>query len=249
MNTILTSLFSRKSVRAYTDREITEEQKNLIFESALQAPTAGNQTLYTMLEISDPGIKKSLSVLCDNQPFINDAKLVVVFLADCQRWTDCYAYAGVSCRKPGYGDMLLACEDAMIAAQNTVTAAESLGIGSCYIGDILEHKEKISELLELSPLTFPVTMVVFGYPTEQQKNRTKPKRAGRRFIVQENTYRRLSEQELRLMYGEQQTGQSDFNAWMKAFCERKYMSDFSKEMTRSVGAYFKNFAPEPDGQP
>jgi len=71
MNTILTSLFSRKSVRAYTDREITEEQKNLIFESALQAPTAGNQTLYTMLEISDPGIKKSLSVLCDNQPFIN----------------------------------------------------------------------------------------------------------------------------------------------------------------------------------
>ena len=64
----------------------------------------------------------------------------------------------------------------MIAAQNAVTAAEALGIGSCYIGDMLENFEENQKLLHLPRYAVPLVLVTFGRPTEQQKNRAKPGR-------------------------------------------------------------------------
>jgi len=242
MNEVVQLLLERKSVRAYEEREIAERDRETIFEAALQAPTAGNQVLYTILHITDQNIKNELALTCDNQPFIAKAPLVLVFLADCRRWLDCYRYAGAPCRNPGVGDLMLACADTLIAAQNAVTAAQSLGIGSCYIGDILENKERVEALLHLDRYVFPVTMLVFGYPTEQQKNRKKPKRFDAQYVVQHNTYQPLDEETLRRMHRDQ-SGDPEYNfdEHIRAFCKRKYMSDFSLEMTRSVQEYLKNF--------
>lgn len=242
MNQIIESLFSRKSIRVFVDRPVSLEDRNLILDAAIQAPSAGNQSLYTIIEAADQVLKDALAVSCDNQPFIASAPLVLVFLADCRRWLDCYGYAGASPRKPGVGDLLLACEDALIAAQNAVVAAESLGIGSCYIGDILENHDRHVELLGLDEYVVPVIMVVFGYPTGQQSARPKPPRFDRSFIVQKNAYRRLPEGELRQMFGSRHPEPGfDFDSYMKAFCTRKYMSGFSLEMTESVKAYLKPF--------
>ena len=54
MNEVLNQLKSRKSVRVYEDRPIGEAEKTAILEAALQAPTAGNMALYTILDITDP---------------------------------------------------------------------------------------------------------------------------------------------------------------------------------------------------
>ena len=82
MNEIISSLFERKSVRAFEDKEISPEQKRQILSAALQAPSAGNMTLYTVLDVTDQRLKDILSVTCDNQPFIAKAPLVLVFCAD-----------------------------------------------------------------------------------------------------------------------------------------------------------------------
>lgn len=242
MNEIIKSLHERKSVRSFEDRLISQEDKNLIIQSAIQAPTAGNQALYTILDIEDSRIKQELSVLCDNQPFIEKVPMVLIFLADCRKWQDAYKYAGTKARNPGLGDILLACEDALIAAQNSVVAAQSLGIGSCYIGDILENKEKVVKLLKLDIFTIPITMVVYGFPTEQQKQRLKPRRFRSEYIVKKNAYSPLSEEEVMAMFAEQQ-GQADyvFEDYINAFCTRKYMSDFALEMNRSAGEYLRSF--------
>ena len=115
--------------------------------------------------------------------------------------------------------------DACIAAQNAVTAAESLGIGSCYIGDILEQCRFHRQLLHLPEYVVPCAMLVLGYPTRQQKERPKPARCALEHIVHTNAY----------------------DAWMEAFCKRKYESDFSREMTRSVEEYLKAFDSGPSG--
>ncbi len=243
MNPILESLFSRKSVRSFTDRAIGMEEKNLILEAALQAPTAGNQVMYTILDIQDRAIKETLAETCDHQPFIAEAPMVLIFLADCRRWYDCYRYAGAEAREPGPGDLLLACEDALIAAQNTVVAAESLGIGSCYIGDIMENRERHRELLNLDDYVYPAAMLVYGYPTEQQINRSKPVRFNKDYIVRKDRYSSLSEKEARDMFAEQR-GKDDFDEFINAFCRRKYMSDFSREMNRSAADYLKIFTKE-----
>ena len=69
MNEIMKSIYARKSVRAYEDRPISADIRQALLEAALQAPTAGNMTLYTILDITDPELKQRLSVTCDNQPF------------------------------------------------------------------------------------------------------------------------------------------------------------------------------------
>lgn len=240
MNEIIRALHSRKSTRAYTGRHITSEQKEAVLYAAMAAPTAGCQQLYTILDITDEALKQRLSVTCDNQPFIAKADMVLIFCADYQKWYDAFAEGGCDPRKPGVGDLLLALSDANIAAQNAVTAADSLGIGSCYIGDILENCEIHKNLLHLPEYVIPAAMLVFGYPTKQQQERPKPERCRLEHIVQQNHYRRRDGAELRSMF-EKDTRTLGYDEWIRRFCSRKYHSEFSKEMNRSVSAYLKSF--------
>lgn len=240
MNAIIESLHKRKSVRAYTEQDISEETVQTILTAAAQAPTPGNQQLYSIVRVTDPALKHRLSISCDNQPFIEKSKLVLVFCADCLKWYNAFKEGGCDPRKPDVGDLLLAVSDANIAAQNAVVAAEALGVGSCYIGDIMENIETQREILGLPRYVFPAAMVVFGYPTDQQKAREKPRRFDLRFIVSENGYHELSAPELREMFAER-IGARSYEDWMNAFCERKYNSDFSREMSRSARKVLEDF--------
>ena len=242
MNEILKSLFARKSTRAFTEHDITAEEKALILRAAAEAPTAGNQQLYTIIDVTDQSLKEQLVDTCDHQPFIAEAKMVLVFCADCKKWYDAFAAAGCAPRKPGVGDLLLAVSDANIAAQNAVTAAESLGIGSCYIGDIMENCEAQRALLQLPEYVFPAAMLVFGFPTGQQMQREKPRRVERKHIVHENGYRQMDAEELHEMFA-YKAGKLPYEEWAKRFCDFKFNSDFSREMTRSVGEYLKQYTP------
>lgn len=245
MNEVLRQLAARKSVRAYTDEPVTPEEKQAILQAAFDAPTAGCQQFYTILDITDQALKERLAELCDHQPFIAAAPLVLVFLADCRRWNQCYRAAGLDPRDPGPGDLLLAAADAVIAAQNAVTAAESLGLGSCYIGDVLEQCEAMREALALPPAVVPAAMVVFGRPTDQQKARPKPARLPAEYIVCENTYAEHTPAQHRAAFAARAAaGQKpafDYDAYMRAFSARKYESDFSREMSRSAAVYLKDF--------
>lgn len=240
MNEVIRQLYSRKSIRVYTDQPIGKAEKDAILRAAAEAPTAGNQQLYTILDITDQSIKEKLVETCDHQPMIAQAKMVLIFCADCKKWYDAYLAVGCQTRKPGVGDLMLAVTDAMIAAQNAVTAAESLGIGSCYIGDIMENCEAQRELLNLPEYVVPVGMLIFGYPTDQQKSRPKPERVDQKYIVHENGYKPLSDKDLEDMWTPR-SGERGYEAWMQAFCNRKYNSDFSREMTRSVSKYLEQF--------
>ena len=96
-----------KSVRVFTDDPITDEDKKLILTSAIQAPSAGCQLLYTILDITDQNKKDRLADLCDHQTFIAAGQMVLIFCADCQKWDAFYKEAGISPRRPGAGDLLL----------------------------------------------------------------------------------------------------------------------------------------------
>ncbi len=249
MNEVMQVLMQRKSVRAYTDEPIRAEVREAILQAALRAPTAGNLMLYSILDITDQAVKDHLAVTCDHQPFIARAPMVWLFLADYQRWYDAFLASGVeetcaqrgeSMRRPAEGDLFLACSDALIAAQNAVIAAESFGVGSCYIGDIMEQYEVHKELLGLPQYVFPICMLVFGHPTQQQLDREMTTRFDSKFIVFENRYRRLGKSEFEEMFAEREaarakghTADSVQNVGQATYL-RKFDADFTKEMTRSV---------------
>lgn len=235
INETIDVLMKRKSVRVFEDKEISPEIKEAILAAAMRAPTAGNSMLYSIIDVTDQDVKDKLAVTCDNQPFIAKAKLVLVFCADYHRWMNKFKQAGCNngdVPAPELSDLILSTNDAVIAAHAACVAAESFGIGSCYIGDIIENFEIHKELLALPPHVAPVSMLVFGYPTEQQKNRQQLARFPKNMIVFENKYRELTEDEL-LEY--------KANDNTVAFFNRKYVSEFAHEMIRSTKEIFKNW--------
>lgn len=233
MNETLELLMKRKSVRVFEDKPIGPEEKQAILAAAMRAPTAGNSMLYSILDVTDQALKDKLAETCDHQPFIATAPMVWVFLADYRRWYRKFQQAGCeNIPNPRLSDLLLAANDTVIAAHAACIAAESLGIGSCYIGDILEQWEEHQKLFALPPFVAPISMLVFGYPTQQQKERPQTSRFPQQMIVMENRYHELSDAELEEYYP---------NDKAKAFYNRKYVSDFSWEMARSAEEILKNW--------
>jgi len=256
MNQVIKTLLNRKSIRAYENRPIEPGIKTQILQATLRPPTAGNLMLYSILDVSDQSLKNRLAVTCDNQPFIARAPVVWIFLANYQRWHDYYLASDVASvcqqknipmRTPEEGDLFLACCDALIATQNAVIAAESFGIGSCYIGDIIEQYETHKELLNLQRYVFPICMQVFGYPTEQQKRREMTPRFDEKFIVFENGYRQLTSPEFEEMFAERQsrlpkgTAMEGITNVGQATYLRKFDSDFSREMSRSAREWLRGW--------
>ncbi len=260
MTHTLDIIHNRKSVRAYEDVPVSPEDRDAILHAAMRAPTAGNMMLYSIIEIQDQAIKDALVATCDHQPFIARAPWVLLFVADYQRWYDYFVFSGVEAfcektgtkmRKPEEGDLLLACCDAMIAAQTAVLAAESLGIGSCYIGDIMENYETHKELFQLPKYALPVGLLCFGHPTRAQKEREKTGRFGEDFIHFKNRYRRLDEDEFAEMFVEmhqQRMTDKVKNAGISNVGElmytRKLGADYAIEMSRSVRAMLKAWTEE-----
>jgi FMN reductase (NADPH)/FMN reductase [NAD(P)H] len=252
MNPVLQVIHDRKSIRAYEDRPVLPEVRDQLLQATLRAPTAGNMMLYSILDITDQAVKDTLARTCDNQPFIARAPLVLLFLADYQRWLDYYQASDIEAlcrergqpmRQAGEGELFLACCDALIAAQTSVLAAESLGLGSCYIGDIMENYETHRDLLGLPRFVFPVALVCFGYPTRAQLERERTSRYERKFIVFENHYRRLERADFAEMFREFEAraeAQKDkiegFVSAAQLQYDHKFNADFSREMTRSVQA-------------
>ena len=150
-------------------------------------------------------------------------------------------------RHPEEGDLFLACCDALIAAQNAVVAAESFGLGSCYIGDIIEQYEAHKELLNLPQYVFPICMLVFGYPTQQQKAREMTTRFDRKFILFENGYHQLTPVEFDEMFAKRESQMPKGKAmegianFGQAMYLRKFAPDFSVEMSRSARKWLQGW--------
>ena len=255
MNQIIETLLARKSIRAYEDRRIEPDVRAAILKATLRAPTAGNMMLYSIIDVTDQILKDRLAVTCDNQPFIARAPMVWLFLADYQRWNDYFIHSNVEklekpMRNPEEGDLFLACCDALIAAQNAVIAAESFGLGSCYIGDIMENYEAHKEMFDLPQYVFPIGLLVFGYPTRQQKDREMTTRFDEKFILFENRYHQLAPSEFDEMFAERERqmpkgkAMEGIDNFGQAMYQRKFSSDFSVEMSRSVREWLKDWARE-----
>jgi nitroreductase len=257
MNETLGVIANRKSTREFLAKAIPKEVKADIIEATLRAPTAGNLMLYSIIEVNDRAAKDTLAVSCDHQPFISRAPWVLLFLADYQRWFDYFEFcgtgdfarrAGLPVRHPAEGDLMLACCDALIAAQTCVIAAESCGLGSCYIGDIMENYEIHRDLFKLPRYTFPICLLCLGYPTKAQRARQSTSRFDREFIVFENSYRRFGESEFEKMFEEEQArafkNSKELNEAVNVgqlIYRRKFVASFAIEMNRSVKAILKQW--------
>jgi nitroreductase len=260
MNETLRLIGGRKSTRAYRNRPISEENRNRILQAAMRAPTAGNQMLYSILHVSDQRLKDRLAQTCDQQPFIAKAPLVLLFLADYQRIFDFYTAAGAPAlaeakglpwSTPRVGNLFIALCDALIAAHSSVLAAESLGIASCYIGDIIENYETHRDMFSLPDYVFPITLVCYGYPAGNYAAKKSTPRLDPGYICFENSYHRFDKERLLKMMKPLEKRYFKNRDFMPGAANMgqhlflgKFSSDFALEMNRSVRAALRQWLGE-----
>lgn len=259
LNETLKVIFNRVSLRKYDKKSISDEDLNLILDATMRAPTAGNNMLYSIILIKDKETKEKLAVSCDNQPFIKEADVIMVFLADVKRLYDYFKLCNVKefCLKsnvkytrPNIQMLYLGLNDALIAAQTAVIAAESLGIGSCYIGDIAERFEYHKELLNLPENVFIATMLCFGYYPDDYERRLRP-RFDKKYIVHNEKYNIIDTDQIKKMYSiyadkfETVNSESEnglkYENYGQFLYDKKFGSDFAIEMERSIQQMFKNW--------
>ncbi len=162
----ITNFKTRRSVRKYSDREVSRELLDSILEAAMKAPTCGNMQLYSVIVTRSEEGKKALAPAHFNQPMVTTAPVVLTVCADFNRFTH---WCELSDADPGYDNFLSfmnAMADASVFAQQIVAIAESEGLGTCYLGTVTYNADKISDILGLPDLCVPVACITLGWPAE-----------------------------------------------------------------------------------
>ena len=228
-NDCLTTLLSHRSIRAYLPQPLPQNTLELMIATAQSASTSSNLQTWSVVAVAEAERKEKLSYLAGNQAHIRQCPLFLVWLTDLARLTQVAESRGLSHAGLDYLEMfVMATVDAALAAQNAVIAAESLGLGTVYIGAMRNHPESVAALLGLPPHVFAVFGLCVGYPDPAKAAAIKP-RLPQQAVLHHETYN-LSVQEQAI---------SDYNELMKAFYAEQQMNipgDWSEHSAKRVAS-------------
>jgi nitroreductase len=202
---MLNLLNDHRTVRKYTSEKINPDLLKQLLESACRSSNTGNMQAYSVIVTTDDKIKSKLSPAHFNQPMVNQAPVVLTFCADFNRFSK---WCEQRQAEPGFDNFqsfVAAAIDATIAAQTFCIAAESVGLGICYLGTTTYNAQEIIEVLNLPKLVVPITAITVGYP-ESLPEQTD--RLALESVVHFETYEEYTTEKIDDIYLEKE--QSDF---------------------------------------
>ena len=161
------SILTRRTIRKYTDRAVSDELLNRLMTEAARTQTMGNLQLYSVIVTRSDEMKAKLSPAHFNQPMVKEAPVVLTICADFNR-TSFWA----KCRKaePGYDNFLSfinATTDALLYTQTLCNLMDEEGLGYCYLGTTVYQPQQIIDILQLPQLVMPVATLTVGWPAEE----------------------------------------------------------------------------------
>lgn len=157
---------TRRTVRRYDGREISDELLNSMIEAASHAPNTGNMQLYSIVVSRTADEKKALAPAHFNQPSVESCSALLTFCADFNRFEH---WCRLNDANPGYDNFqsfMWAVIDTAIFAQQFCTIAEMNGLGCCYLGTTTYNAPDIARVLGLPSRVVPVTTLTVGYPDD-----------------------------------------------------------------------------------
>lgn len=157
-------IYRHWSVRRYKADPVPAEMVETIVAAGQRSSTSSNLQTYSVVAVAEADTRMRLAALCGNQKQIAQAPVFLAWCADLSRLDRVCQMRGYE-QEAGYVEnFLVAAMDAALAMQNAALAAESLGLGMCYIGAIRNHPAEVIELLGLPRLVFPVSGMTLGWP-------------------------------------------------------------------------------------
>lgn len=170
MNEVINSLTNHRSIRKYTDEDVSDSQLENIIKAAQAAPTSIGGQQFSIIAIKDKESKARIAHLAGDQPYIEQAPVFLLFCADFNR-------ARIACELNGekleiqncIESVLVGSVDVGISLGFAIAAAESMKLGTVCIGAIRENPIEISELVDLPEYVFPLVGLVVGHPSDWSK--------------------------------------------------------------------------------
>lgn len=240
MNEVITTILNHRSIRDFEDKPLTDEQIKAIVSSAQAASTSSFIQAFSIIGIKDPAKKKKLAELVGNQPYVENNGHLFVFCADLHRHKliGDYEQKEVTSSIESTEKFMVALIDAALAAQNAAIAAESMGLGICYIGGIRNNLDEVKKLLKTPERVIPLFGMTVGYPAKI--NDLKP-RLPMEHVYHEEEYEQNEEvylqqlkeyDELISSYYDERTGGRRKDRWTEQMAKmlekqtRMYMKEF-----------------------
>ena len=195
------NFMNRRTIRKYTGEDVSEKMLNKLLEAGCRASTTGNMQVYSIIVTRDRKMKKVLLPLHFNQKMVTDAPVVLTFCADFNRFSK---WCRIRKAEPGYDNFLsfmTAAIDALLVAQTVCMAAESEGLGICYLGTTTYMAHKIIEVLKLPKGVVPVTTVTMGWPAEKPEQVDRLPLAA---VIHEEVYKDYDDKDIKGYYREKE---------------------------------------------
>jgi nitroreductase len=173
---VLRLQLARRSVRRFGPRDVTEAELTALIAAAQSAPTSSNLQPWSVIAVRDPHLKGRLAALAGGQAFVARAPLFLVWVADLGRTRRLASRHGTSVAAADYLETtIIGFVDTALAAQNAVLAAESLGLGSVFVGAVRNHPEEVAAELGLAPHAVAAFGLAVGTPDPDEEADIKPR--------------------------------------------------------------------------
>jgi nitroreductase len=235
-NDTMRLLVERASCRNFQDRKIPEDVLNLILDAGIHAPTGGNLQPYSIIKIESRETRDKLAEMCE-QDFIARAPVSLIFCIDWHRLEQ-WARSEIApfTATKSFRHFWISFQDTLISAQNICTAADAMGLGSVYIGTIMDFMPKVRDLCGLPEGVLPVVLLCLGYPKSESMVRRK---LGREVVVHNERYKELDDQSLMDAFDEKyhhaRIETSDERiARIREVCEKVHGQDFAEKCVGDI---------------
>lgn len=174
---VIARQLDHRSVRSYRPDPVSDDTLTALIAAAQSAPTSGNLQLWSVVAVREDGRRARLAELAGEQQFIEDAPLFLVWLADLARARQVTTeIASATAEGADFVEAtVLAFVDVALAAQNASLAAESLGLGTVFVGAIRNRPLEVAAELGLPPHVFPVFGLTVGHPDDLAETAVKPR--------------------------------------------------------------------------
>lgn len=160
-------LKNHRSIRKFTDEPIDDEMVNEIIGAGLAAATSSNLQGTTVIRVRNPETRAAIATLAGGQSYVESSAAFFVWCADLHRSAVACEIGGGTLSEGMTEHFMIATIDCALAAQNAVVAAESVGLGICYIGGIRNDPQQVADLLELPDQVYPVFGMCLGWPDQE----------------------------------------------------------------------------------
>ena len=198
---VIDAIHQHRSIRKYKSDHIQADLLQEILEAGIRASSSGNMQTYSIIVTRDKGLREQLYKAHFEQNMVLEAPILLTFCADFHRMRQWLRISNAPDNFDNFMSFMIAAIDAILVSHNVALAAESVGLGICYLGSTFSNCDQVGRILELPDNVVPVVGFSLGYPDEDPALRDRLPLDG---LVHYETYQDYSDERIAEIYHERE---------------------------------------------